>query len=134
MILIFVYIGLYVWAIIGSVWTTRQVSKFLANHAQISNSVDLDEFKGLAKRHMYLALVLLVGLIAGLFIGVVLIWRHGLVALAGVLLANGVLFAMGRLGSRKEEQVRSLPAGSPELAAEYQRISESWVKKALPDF
>lgn len=134
MTLIVVYIGLHVWAIAGAVWTRRQVSKFLANHAQISNSVDLDEFKHLARRNMFLALVQLAGLIAGVLIGVVLIWRYGLVALAGVLLANGVLFAMGRLGSRLEEQVRSLPAESPELQAEHQRISESWVKKALPDF
>lgn len=71
---------------------------------------------------------------AGMITGILLILRHGFVGLLGVLLANAVVFALGKHFGKLEEQARSLPTTTEELRAEHRRVSEIWVKKALPDF
>ncbi|HEY8150754.1 MAG TPA: hypothetical protein VIK51_17735 [Vicinamibacteria bacterium] len=49
-------------------------------------------------------------------------------------LTNVLILSLGVYHKRVEERARSLRAGSEVLADEYRRISETWVKKALPDF
>jgi hypothetical protein len=67
-------------------------------------------------------------------IATILILRHGLPGLAAVLAVNVWVFIVGRYHKGWETRARGLAAGSQELAAEYRRISETWVRKPLPNF
>lgn len=73
-------------------------------------------------------------LFTGFICGIVLIIACGLKGLAAAFRANLVLLVSGKLAKRVELRVCSLPAASDELAAEVAHVSETWVKKALPDF
>jgi hypothetical protein len=51
-----------------------------------------------------------------------------------VILTNMLILGLGMYHKKVEVRTRSLQAGSEVLAKEYQRISGTWLKKALPDF
>lgn len=126
--------GIYLAAVGVSVASAASLQRFAAAHPAIADRATLDEYKALVRRQMYLALGMLGLLAAGIVAGLALIHRQGLPALGAVLAANAVVFLFGMLHRRSERRVRSLPAASQELDAEYQRVSTSWVKKAVPDF
>lgn len=127
------YIALYALAIVASFWVINDVSKFLAAHPRIDSTGDMEAFKALARRGMYFALVQIAVLGAGILIGLFYLTRQGCTGLLVLLLANGALLAVGLWGKKVEERVRSIPTAD-ELAAEYEHVCRSWVKKALPDF
>jgi len=86
---------------------------------------------------MYLAVAMIVllvaGLVAGLVTGMIIILRHGMVGFLVVRLVNVVVLGLGLFHKGAEDKARSLrTTGS--LEAEYRRISHTWNKKALPDF
>ena len=134
MVLNIAFWGIYVAAVGVSLASAASLQRFVAAHPAIADRATLDQYKTLVRRQMYLALGMLVLLGAGILAGLALIHRQGLAALGAVLAANVVVFLFGMLHRRSERRVRSLPAGSPELDDEYQRVSTSWVKKAVPDF
>ena len=70
----------------------------------------------------------------GVLIGLFYLTRQGCFGLMVLLLANGALLAVSLVGARLEKRVRSIPVGNEELAAEYEHVCHSWVKKPLPDF
>ena len=131
--LIPIYLALYALAIVGSLWVANDVSKFLAAHPRLDSSADLDAFKELARRNMYLALVQIAVLGAGILIGLIYLTREGCTGLLVLLLANGALLAVGLRGRKLEKQVQAIPTAD-ELVAEYKQVCQSWMKKALPDF
>lgn len=128
------FAAIYVIAVAVSLWSRAQVHAFLAETRSISSSADLERFKELARRQMYLALSMIVLLVAGMIVGLVLVKRYGLTALFAVILVNGVVFGLGMLHKKGEERARNLPTGSETLATEYRRVGETWVQKATPDF
>ncbi len=129
-----VFAGIYLGAILMSLWIGKGISRFLERNTEISGAAVLEEFKGIARRSMYLALMQIPAFGLGLILGVVLIFRYGLVGFLGVMAANVVLLVCGvRLGNL-EKQARSLPAANERLAQEHQRVSKTWVRKALPNF
>jgi hypothetical protein len=122
-------------AILGlSSYVFLQTGRFVKAHPTIDSETTLERFKDLARINMRLALVLLPLYGIGILLSMVLAFRHGLVGLLAVLGANGLLGMLGVLGMGVEKKARSLPASSEALRQEHQRVSESWVKKALPDF
>ena len=134
MILQAVFFVIYVASAVIFVISLVQVNGFLSETKRIDSTADLERFKELARGQMHLALVTLVVLLTGLAVGLFLIREHGLKALAAVIVANGFVFAMGMFHKKVETRARGLPVASEELQREYQRVSESWSKKALPDF
>ena len=52
----------------------------------------------------------------------------------GVTIPDLLFLGMGLYHKRLETRVRTLPTSSSELEQTYQRISATWLKKALPDF
>lgn len=134
MLLLGLYAVLYLWAIAASLWLSRGVANFLATHDEISSTTALEDFKALARRNMYFALVQIGVLGLGILLGIALIGMYGLLGFVVVLVANAALLAAGYRGSRLEKRARSLPAAEDSLRQEYQHVSQSWVKKALPDF
>jgi len=125
--------ALYVAAAVVSLWSRAQVVGFLRDTPRIGATSDLERFKALARMEMYLALLMIVLLISGLVAGLFLIFRHGVVGLFGVLLANAAVLGLGVFHKVVENQARNLPA-SEGLESEYRRVGRVWTRKALPDF
>jgi uncharacterized membrane protein len=130
----FLFGAVYALAAAVMLWSLTQLNRFLAETRDIGDESSLQRFKVLARMQMYLALCGMVLLAVGMLVGIVLIARHGLLGLLAVILTNVFILGLGVYHKRVEERARSLRAGSEVLAKEYQRISETWVKKALPDF
>lgn len=128
------YAVVYVWAIGATFWAGGQVKRFLASTPSIGNHAALERFKALARRNMYLALIQIAVLLAGLVLGVILIFRHGLVGFLVVLATNAILFVVSKQNIGFEKRARALSAATEELGREHRRISDAWVKKPLPDF
>ncbi|MCU0241033.1 MAG: hypothetical protein MUF51_01265 [Vicinamibacteria bacterium] len=134
MIIEFLFGCVYVVSAAISVGSLVQLNRFLAGTRSITDEACLDRFKSLARIQMYLALAITVLLGSGMLLGMALIMKYGLFGLACVLVVNMLLFGIAMYHKSVEGQARSLPTGSEDLAKEYRRVSESWVKKPLPDF
>lgn len=134
MILETAFAGVYVVAAVIYAISLRRLNRFVEGTTGIASSADLERYKDLARGQMHLALAILGILIAGLLLGLLLIREHGFGAFLLVLLANAFVFGMGMLHKKVEERARGLRVSSAELRQEYEQVSETWVKKALPDF
>lgn len=134
MILEILFGALYVLAAGVSLWSLAQLNGFLAKTPDIADDVCLDRFKALARLQMYLALSMIVLLSAGIGAGMAVIARHGVRGFMVVILANMLVLGLGLYHKTVEVRTRTLHAGSEALAEEYRRVSETWLKKALPDF
>lgn len=130
----FLFGAVYALAAAVMLWSLTQLNRFLVETRDIDGEGSLQRFKVLARMQMYLALCGMVLLAVGMLVGIVLIARHGLLGLLAVILTNVFILGLGVFHKRVEERARGLRAGSEVLATEYRRISETWVKKALPDF
>lgn len=130
----FLFSAIYLLAAVVMLWSLTQLNRFLAQTPDIGDEVSLERFKALARLQMYLALCGIVLLTAGMLAGLGVIARHGLLGLLVVILTNMLILGLGVYHKRVETRTRSLRAGSEVLAREYQRISATWLKKALPDF
>jgi hypothetical protein len=128
------YAVIYGLAILLAAWGGGEVRRFLRQTPRIADPAALERFKSMARRNMRFALGQIVLLLTGILVGMILILVQGLTALLPVLLTNGVLVAAGKSLSRFEKRARSLPAATPALAEEHRRVSESWVRRLLPDF
>ncbi len=108
--------------------------RFLERHDSIQNNDVLNEFKKLARSNMYFALVYLVCGMALIVWAAFLVMQYGLLGILLVLAFSVPGIFLG-LGTKKlEERTKKLPCADPALDTEYKRVSEVWVKKALPDF
>ena len=117
-----------------SAYAFAQTARFVRQYPTIDNARTLEAFKVLARSNMKLTLVLMPLYGVGILLTIVITLRHGLPGFLGALAVNGILGVFGMYGMSLEKKARSLPAATEELRREHQRVSESWVKKALPDF
>lgn len=134
MILEVLFAGTYLVMAVIYVFSVRQLRGFLAETRTIADTTSLERYKELVRGQMHLALVTIAVLLTGLGLGIALIRRHGLWGLTVVLLVNAAVLGTGLYHKRLETRIRSLPTASSELDQAYQRISATWLKKALPDF
>ena len=126
--------GIYAaWGVVA-VWSFGQLKGFVQETPSIADEMCLERFRALVRVQMRLALVVIGLLAVGMIIGLLLIARHGLVGLVVVLGANAFVIASALYVRTVEVKARSLQAGSEALGDQYRRISETWVKKPLPDF
>jgi len=128
------FLACYVVLLAITAWGHREIRAFLDGTPAIADSQALERFKQVARHNMYGALVQIPLGIVGLLAGLGLVVRHGLVGLAWVLAANGLLYALAKQMKALELRARSLPASSTELQRQHQHIGEVWVKRPLPDF
>ncbi|HOY70293.1 MAG TPA: hypothetical protein PL131_06975 [Methylotenera sp.] len=109
------------------------LQSFLSKHQAMNSAEAMADFKLVARMNMYGALVYLVGGLAVLAMGVMLVIKMGII---GMLVA--ILFSLPSLFlslnvKKLEENSKSLP-WEQSLNDEYEHVKEVWVKKALPDF
>lgn len=121
-------------ALIGLLlWAQTVLKRFLTMHSSIESTRVLEEFKNVARWSMYGALGFLVFGGLSLLLAFVLMREMGLVG-ALIVLAISVPSLMVSLRTRTlEKKSRNLPCAD-NLRSEYQRVSDSWVKRVLPDF
>lgn len=128
---------LYAIAFFTTIWmlsrTKRDIDSFLIDTVRIEDAAAFNRFKKLARKNMRMALIQYLMLIPWVIAGINLIRRHGGIGYLSVIGANVVIFFYARLITRLEKRARNLDVAE-EMAEEYRRIGEVWVKKALPDF
>jgi ABC-type uncharacterized transport system permease subunit len=113
--------------------TKNRLNLFLNNYSEISDRQALNAYKALVRYCMYHALVG-IGAALGVFI---------LSAFSIITLGSRVSFGFplmiwiaysGKNSSNLEKKAQSLPCANRQFESQYQRITEAWKKKALPDF
>jgi hypothetical protein len=128
------FVAIYALHAAVTLWSLAQLRRFLAQTPRITDEASLERYKDLVRTQMYLALVVMGMLAAGLVIGLMLIRRHGIVGFAVVLGINAWIFVLGMYHRSWELRARRLEAASEALAGEHRRVSDVWVKKPRPDF
>jgi hypothetical protein len=134
MILVLLFVAIYGVHAVISVWAFIQLRRFLAATPTLADETSLQRYKDLVRVQMYVTLAVGGLLVGGIILSVLLILRYGCMGFVLVTAGNAWLFAAGLFIRSWEVRARGLSAGSEELAREYRRVSETWVKKALPDF
>jgi hypothetical protein len=115
-------------------WGRYEARRFLSAYSTIDSDSALEAFKILARRNMVVALIYLpIGLTSFLW-SVYLVAKSYLIGLTVVLTVQISLFLLGRSLKKLEVRARCLESNDAAFKQEHQRVSESWVKKALPDF
>lgn len=109
------------------------VKSFLSQSSCISNSIDLDNFKRLARQQMYQALIQIGLLGAAGVLGI-----YGLVTkqvgILLILVLNGTVIGISMVSKTLEKRAHALTVTDQRLENEYKTICHTWVKKAFPDF
>ena len=124
---------IYVATAFVCVWSLPMLRRFLAETPAIVDEGSLEKFKTLARVEMYATVVLFLIVVPAVGIVMILSVHRGLPALPVIIVTNAALWVLGRQYGKVEEQTRTLVV-TDALAQEYSRVSESWVKKVLPDF
>ena len=124
---------IYVITALMCAWSLPMLRRFLADTPTIADEGSLEKFKTLARAEMYATIVLFLIVVPAMGLVMVLSVHRGLPALPVVIITNAGLLILGRQRGRMEVQTRTLEVADA-LAPEYRRVSESWVKKVLPDF
>lgn len=117
-----------------SLWSRRVLQSFLARHPAVQGTATFEEYKQLVRGQMYGALAYLVLGIASLALAISLAVRGGLGAVVLVVAVNVPLLLLGNSNKKIEERVRALECSDPQLAGEFARVGETWVRRPLPDF
>jgi hypothetical protein len=127
------FFALYAAAAAMLVKGKAQLKAFLGRYNALDLS-SLEDYKMVARWNMYAALFNLAALVGGGALGLYLIFIGGSRMLLPVLAANAVVLITGKHVKRFEVRVRSLPVNDAQLALEYARINDTWIRKPLPDF
>lgn len=109
------------------------VRRFVAAHSAIETRGDIEAFKSLARRNMYMGLALLVFLVPAFFMGLYLVVVNRRVGLALVLTLDVPMFLLSKSLKSIESQARNLPC-APKLSKSYGHICEVWINKPFPNF
>ena len=129
-----VFAALYIWALGFSLYVVQVFKKFLDRNPRISSTRSLEEYKAVVKVNMYGALVQGGVLLLAMIMCLVVVYYYGMPGLLLVILSNCLVIGFAMYLKKFEKRAKELPTDSEELAAEYRRITETWIKKALPDF
>jgi hypothetical protein len=109
---------------------------FMRQKPKLETPEDLETFKRMVKLEMYAALMMLPVMIlpgiaypVGLFLGALNLFPD----LIYFLLLMGLMLLIGRYTKSVEMKARTMPVAPP-LARERDRVVNTWVGKALPDW
>lgn len=115
-------------------WGRTELARFLREHSAIHDHAALAKYKDVARASMYGALVFLGCGIVLIVWSMYLAREYGLTGVAIAVACSVPSVFLGVSARRLEGRARSLECGDPELRPEYRRVSDVWVKRALPDF
>lgn len=123
-------IFLVLFTIIQSVMLWR----FLRQVPMISDEVDLERFKKVARVGMYLAILAMPFILVMVISSIAIVVLHGISGLGTVLLFNLGVVGGAKLGRLLEVRARSLRVEDEELAESYRQVGKVWVEKMFPNF
>jgi hypothetical protein len=116
------------------IWARSVLVRFMARHSAIEDEASLTAFKTVARWNMFGALAFLACGVIAILWSWLLTNQYGLQGLI-IVLGVSIPSLLISLSTKKlETRARALPCSDPALKVEYERISQVWVKKALPDF
>lgn len=124
---------LYALAMVNWGFGIAALKSFLSGTQAIASNLDLQNFATLVRRHMFQAMLQVVLLVAGMFLGIYILVT-GKAGFLLIIAMNGFIFAAGMLGKPLEERARSLKVLDLLLEERYKAICTTWVEKPFPDF
>lgn len=114
-------------------WARRALILFIKKYPSIDNPSALEAFKNMVRWNMYGALAFLAcGAVTWIW-GYFIIMQYKITGFLTALAISLLLLIMSLFMKRIEERSRNLKC-HPQLEEEYKRISQTWLKKAFPDF
>ncbi len=117
----------------GLLVAQRGLKEFLAAHSAIDDTAALEALKRVVRIQMYGALgVIALGLVLIPY-SIALAIGNGLLGMVFVVVLSGLGFVLGKSTKTLEVRARTLPCAAA-LQAEYARVGDVWMKKALPRF
>ncbi len=131
--MIVAFIILYGVLIGVNLWGRSVLTTFVTNHQSINSPEVLTEYKKIVRWNMYGALLFIVCGIPGVAMCIYIVKHYGLLGLFLVLSMTTPSLLLGMSTKKLEKQSRQLVCETS-LKGEYEKVSEIWVKKALPDF
>ncbi len=115
-------------------WGRVVLRRFLRTHCAIYDHAALSAFREVVRLNMLCALAFLIFGVMLLVWGVFLATHYGVTGLTLVIASSLPPIALGLGTKRMDSRARSLECADPDLRREYERVSEIWVKKAMPHF
>lgn len=115
-------------------WGRAELLRFLREHTGIYDDVTLSSYKIVVRWNMLAALVFLVSGLILMAWGFYLSLKYGLTGFSIALVFSIPSLYLGFSAKKVEARARSLECNDAALKEEYKRISEVWVKRALPNF
>lgn len=125
---------IYVIAVLILLIGLRQLTAFYDSTKMITDILCLERYKSMVRVQMYLALLMIWVLGAGMIVGLMLAVKHGTLGVVAIIVSNGVVFGLAKYTKGVELKIRDLDVSSEVLKSQFQAISSTWVRKALPDF
>ena len=129
-----IYGLIYGVAVIIALIGLMQLISFEANVKSITDPAALERFKSLVRGQMYLALPMMLVLLAGIAVGIIICYQRGFYGVLAVVATNAAIFILGKFMKGIEKSIRARKPTSEPLAQEFNAICQTWGKKALPDF
>lgn len=109
------------------------IQSLLSKSPDIATTVDLDRFKNLARLNMYAALLQIVILGSGEFLGFYGQITGG-IGLLLFLFLNAVIIVISKVVKKSEKLSQNLPVRDPLLSNEYQAVCDTWNNNLFPNF
>jgi hypothetical protein len=128
------FIGLVSLRVILLIYSRSEFVRFLRYHQTITDESTLENFKSLARRSMYLSLVRLVCIYLEFLLAFVILFRFGVIASITVIAILYLVFILLKSIGEIEKKVMGMPCADERLNSMRNKICETWLKKALPDF
>jgi DMSO reductase anchor subunit len=128
-----IFVGLCVTSVAISYKAENYLRKFLSNNAKINNEKSIEEYKNLVRKSMHLTLAQILTLCLSLCIVFALFFIKFKYGISSAFIFCVTSRFLGKI-AKLEEEARSLNCENEYFKQAYQQISNTWKKKALPDF
>lgn len=112
----------------------HEMKLFLDKYTEISNEEDLRIFKALVKNLMHYTFWQILAVVYVISFCIILVANRGISGLGILPLFAFTVNLGGSNIGKLEKKIKSLATANHELERQYQKIIETWHKKALPDF
>jgi hypothetical protein len=131
--IVYVLYVLYGLGFVNGIFGYLSIKKFLDLTPAIATVSDLENFKQVVRKNMYLALVQIAVLGAGCLVGMYGLFI-GSIDLVTVIILNAIIYIFARFLKKLEVASRSLTVTDQLLENEYKTVGNIWLKNALPNF
>jgi hypothetical protein len=131
--MLWIYLGTVVALIGASIGSVIWLRGFMRQVPRIDAAADLEAYKDLVRKQMYLTVGALPLMLGSIVLGFWLVLTEGFLYLLLVLAGSGAMALVAKLGKGAELRARSLPVAE-ELREEYRAVGDAWVNRVLPDF